>query len=426
MFRLMKKHDSISKRIILLAITIICFCMLLTGGFIIWSFQKSQERIVDSYLSAYIDTLISVTSLDSNGRVVVKDNVSLFNNMPFYWEIFLDGEGIKASNVILPEDIKGMKIIKRDYLFPGNQSVTYKFGMPKQIVDALVSKELNKLMESTAVFLVVLAFVFIVLLAALQILLIVRPLKFIKDEIVDIHEGRKSKLENVYPKEINMLAEEVNKLIGYNISIIERYRTFAANLSHALKTPLTVINNETQKSSGKLAKVVKEKSSDMLELIDRNLNRVNAVGANSAISANIDVIVVVDKVSNSFAKLYEKKVEVIRNVEEAIFQGNESDLYEIVGNIIENACKYSKSRLDITIDDIEGNITITIEDDGSGIAESEINNVLNHGTRLDNTKPGYGIGLAVANDIVALYGGNLSFTKSDNLGGLKAVITLNS
>lgn len=422
MFRLIKKYDSLSKRIVLLAFTTICLCMLLVGSFIVWNFHKSQKRMLDSYLSAYVDTLISVTVLDDSGNIVVSDNVSLFDNMPFYWQILLGEKVLNKSNFSGYTD--NMIIVKKDYIFPGNQKVTYEFGVQKEIADAYIKSEWYKFIGSVAIVFIVIAFSFIAILAILQIVAIIKPLNRIRNEIVDIHEGGKTKIEGSFPKEIEVLAKEINKLIGYNISIIERYRTFAANLSHALKTPLTVINNETQKSSGKLAKIVKERTSDMLELIDRNLTRANVVGVNNTLTSNVDLLLIIEKTAKSFGKLYNKEVKIINDSDESIFQGNESDLYEILGNLIENACKYSKTSLKVTVANIKACIVITIEDDGSGIPENQINNVLNHGTRLDKNKPGHGIGLAVANDIITLYDGNLKFGKSDDLGGLKVVITL--
>lgn len=440
MFHIIKKHDSLAKRVILLAFTTISLSVLVTGSVIVWNFQKSQERNLGTYLTAYIDIFIAATHLDPQKEVTISDSVDVFQKMPFYWQVTTDGRVLRQSALIaepIDPDIfdEGLETLFigeartpitaaiKHVTFPGNKKVSYLFGVQSQTAAAFIKEEQNKFIGSLFLALIFLAFFLIITIAFALVRASTQPLKRITREIVDIHEGKKKSLNDDFPKEIRLLAKEINTLIEYNIAIVERYGTFAANLSHTLKTPLTIMNNESQTSSGKLALTVKNKTADMLQLIDRNLARANAVGANNVLTSNVDVVPLIQKILASFSKLYDKRADLINGQDPVLFKGNEADLYEILGNIIENGCKYSKSFVRVEVTATEGMLMICVEDDGPGIAENERDNVLAYGTRLDQAKPGSGIGLAVALDIIELYQGKLELGHSD-LGGLKLLISL--
>jgi signal transduction histidine kinase len=255
----------------------------------------------------------------------------------------------------------------------------------------------------------------------IQIRLTVAPLKKIRDSLENIRTGESTKLAENFPKEIQQLADEVNTLIAYGSGMVERYRTFASNLAHALKTPLSVLRNEAAREATPLAATVKEKGDVMLALIDRNLARVKAAGTGNLLNARTEAFPVAEKIGRSFGKLYGKEVSVTGE-SSALFRGEEGDFYEILGNIIENACKHAKHQVLVSV--ITGNdLEISVEDDGKGIPQEERTKVLKRGTRLDETVPGTGIGLSITRDLVNLYAGKMTLGDAA-IGGLKVVLTL--
>ena len=215
------------------------------------------------------------------------------------------------------------------------------------------------------------------------------------------------------PKEIQQLSDEINYLLHYMDGIVKRHRRFSGNLAHALKTPLTIIQGDTDST------LIKNQVETMLNIIDRNLSKAQTLGTTNILSIKTPILPVVKRISDGFGKVYQKNISIDGD-KQAVFRGDEVDLYEVLGNLIENACKYGKDRIAITLDPNK----IIIEDDGPGIDEANHEPVKQRGLRLDESIDGSGLGLSIANDIIELYGGSLNLGKS-TLGGLQATLIFN-
>lgn len=244
------------------------------------------------------------------------------------------------------------------------------------------------------------------------------PLHRMARDLKQIETGEKNQLAGNYPQELQGVTKNLNVLIGTERKQQERYRTTMGDLAHSLKTPLAVIAGIMQTLS-----VTKEESIEQLGVVEEQLGRMNqivsyqlqrAVQSNqrSALAKQVPVKPVVEKVLNALAKVYkDKSVSVATQLDsKALFHGDERDLLEVLGNVLDNAFKYGRGEVRISIDsesaEFQG-LEIVIEDNGYGISEQKHEFVLQRGARADTLVQGQGIGLAVVTDIVSSYDGTI-------------------
>ena len=252
-----------------------------------------------------------------------------------------------------------------------------------------------------------------------------RPLLVMQREVRELEQGTRSELSNEYPAELSGLAENLQRFASHEAQQRVRYRQALDNLAHSLKTPLSVLRNalvEVAIDKG----LIKDQIDRMQDTVSRQLARVVVV-APVMLSAQIDVAQAVRKLVRTLEVAFPKVDLLLELHAQPKLRIDEGDLLEILGNIIENACKYSKYSVCISVDQVpaaqanEAGIVITIEDDGPGIPNAMREDVLSRGLRLDTQVAGQGIGLAVAKELVTLYEGRLSISDSE-LGGAKVAL----
>ncbi len=266
---------------------------------------------------------------------------------------------------------------------------------------------------------------------AIQVRVGLRPLRMLQGELGAIRRGEAERIAGRYPSEIAPLAEELNLLIGANRDIVERARTQVGNLAHALKTPLSVIFNEADAAPGPLAEKIGEQAKIMRSQISFYLDRARAAARAGAIGAVTQVAAVNAGLLRTFEKIYgEKGVAFSTDTPEALrFLGERQDLEEMVGNLLDNAGKWAKSAVTLTVAaepaPSRGRrfLLFTIDDDGPGLAPHLREEATRRGRRLDETKPGSGLGLSIVTDLAAAYGGSLKLETSP-AGGLRAELRL--
>ncbi|MCL2716618.1 MAG: sensor histidine kinase [Alphaproteobacteria bacterium] len=258
------------------------------------------------------------------------------------------------------------------------------------------------------------------------------PLKRISEAIANIRSGRAERLDGKFPVEIAPLARETNALIDANREIVERARTHVGNLAHAIKTPLSVIVNEASARSGDpFAAKVMEQAGMMRDQVAHHLERARIAARVSIVATISEVAPIIEALRRTMEKIHRDRGIVIdlRNDASARFRGERQDLEEMVGNLVDNACKWALSRvaIDVVVDApaAEANplLRITVDDDGRGLSESERTQVARRGKRLDESKPGSGLGLSIVVDLAALYGGRLELSSAP-IGGLRAELVL--
>jgi signal transduction histidine kinase len=259
------------------------------------------------------------------------------------------------------------------------------------------------------------------------------PLKRISESLAAIRSGTTERLEGDFPVEIAPLARETNALIDANREIVERARTHVGNLAHALKTPLSVMVNEVaSRGDDPLAAKVREQADLMRDQIARHLERARIAARATVVAAVTDVAPVVTALARSMEKIHhDRGVAIDVDVpERARFRGERQDLEEMVGNLVDNACKWAQSRVAIEVlsDGPDPampreTVRIVVDDDGVGLTHSEREQVARRGQRLDETKPGSGLGLSIVVELASLYGGELKLATAP-IGGLRAELML--
>jgi signal transduction histidine kinase len=271
----------------------------------------------------------------------------------------------------------------------------------------------------------------LLLTTALQVQFGLAPLKRISQQLAAIRSGRAERLEGDFPIEIAPLAREANALLDANREIVERARTHVGNLAHALKTPLSVVMNEAAaRADDPLAQKVREQADVMRDQITRHLERARMAARLTVVGTVTDVAPVVHAIARTMEKTNRDKDLRLRvdMPEGAQFRGEQQDVEEMVGNLVDNACKWAQSRVAIEVlkertDDGRDVIRIIVDDDGPGLTPAEREQVARRGRRLDESKPGSGLGLSIVVELAALYGGSFTLGTAP-LGGLRAELVL--
>jgi signal transduction histidine kinase len=272
----------------------------------------------------------------------------------------------------------------------------------------------------------------LVLTTALQVRFGLSPLKRISQSLAAIRSGRAERLEGEFPVEIASLARETNALIEANREIVERARTHVGNLAHALKTPLSVIVNEAAaRGNDPLAQKVLEQADIMRDQVGRQLERARLAARSTVVGTLIDVPPVVTALARTMEKLHrERDIAIAVEVpEHARFRGEQQDLEEMVGNLVDNACKWAQSRVAIEVaadsppGDGKSKVRVIVDDDGPGLSPAEREKVALRGQRLDESKPGSGLGLSIVIELAGLYNGVLTLGTAP-IGGLRAELAL--
>jgi signal transduction histidine kinase len=267
-----------------------------------------------------------------------------------------------------------------------------------------------------------LASLYIVLLGAsiLQILFGLKPLEAVRRALEGIRGGKTQRLKGLFPQEVQPLVQEVNSLLDARDDQLKRTRNRAGNMAHGLKTPLTVLDAvardlDAEGRSG-AAKDIRLAAGDMRGIIERELARARSSSGHGAVQTPL--LPVLQRVRDTLVKGKDKTLDWHIDVaSSATIPIEKNDLYELAGNLLENAQKFAASKIYVGY----GRGVLTVEDDGPGVPDDKVSLILERGARLDEQKPGSGLGLAIVQDMVDSYGGRLSLSRSRH-GGLKVTV----
>jgi len=259
-----------------------------------------------------------------------------------------------------------------------------------------------------------------------QVRLGLRPLFALGRGIADVREGRAVSVEGDFPPEISPLATELNSLIAHNKKIVDRAQTHVGNLAHALKTPIAVLRNEAEAAKTTDSAIVSKQTDTMAAQVDHHLRRARAAARGQAIGVRAEMDPILDGLVRTLPRIYRDKDLTIDRTGETglIFRGHPRDLEDMIGNLMDNAAKWTSSRIDVDVFTLEDGVcTVIIADDGPGLTAEEIEEAMKRGARLDEATPGSGLGLSIVKDLADAYKGSLNFSRSDS-GGLKAILRL--
>ena len=417
-------------------------------------FREASERGFDSLLSANLFNLIATIGASPEGDLVgipdLGDTRYTTLNSGWYWAVEPAGAGLKgeARSMSLLSPIASPSVaevpfdlsFKRRYVVTGPVGETLAIlesevvlGRLDQVARFRVTGNLDDLETEISAFnrqlyLYLLLFgVGMIAINAAAILLGLRPLGRVRAALAKVREGTAQRLDGAFPAEIAPLANETNALIENNRRILERSRTQVGNLAHSLKTPLAVLINEGHAIGGPKGKLIDEQTTAMRQQLEHYLQRARIAAQRESVVFRTPVAPVLQRMVRVMAKLNpDIDVSLQTPSAEVIFAGEREDLEEIAGNLLENAVKWGRKRVRVTLDGVpggDGGVVLSIEDDGPGIPEDKAREALKRGRRLDETKPGTGLGLAIVSDLIGEYDGSLILERSE-LGGLKAVVRL--
>lgn len=252
-----------------------------------------------------------------------------------------------------------------------------------------------------------------------------QPLQAVAEDLQAIETGKQQRLAQNYPAELNQLTTNINTLLDHEQSRRERYKNSLADLAHSLKTPIAVLQGELENSQigDDFRKTAQEQLNRVTSLVDHQLQRAATTGKSSLLTY-INIANIIDKLIGSLNKVYQQKgIDCLFDTEILSLHADESDMYELFGNLLENAYKYGHQQVEISSRSTPKEIIITVADDGDGIPPHAAEMILQRGKRIDSQVEGQGIGLAVASDIIAAYSGQIEI-KNSPLGGACFIVTL--
>ena len=249
------------------------------------------------------------------------------------------------------------------------------------------------------------------------------PLRKVGVELNLIESGEQEKIEEHYPQEIERLTQNINQLLQQERHQKKRYRDALGDLAHSLKTPLAVLQSSLNTNSAS-DDSLQEQITRMNTIVEYQLQRAATAGS-FGIGKSVNVKSVVERITGSLNKVYrDKAVEVNVTIDDSLtFKGDEGDLMEMLGNLLDNAFKWTTHRIDIIARQKNNKLSIRIMDDGPGINPEEVDELMQRGVRADQTIAGHGIGLSIVRNIIEAYQGSLTIEKSP-LNGAEIVITL--
>src|SRR5256886_7267765 len=448
------RANSLALRLFPSATAVTVVILLITGVVLSSLYRDGVERSFDRRLDVYLKTLVADVSAPEEAEKFPQTLGEPLFDLPlsgWYWQAtrlnaakpevkssrsLWDGglphledlnvatgpDGARKRYVTGPEDQR-LRLVERTVdLGEEGRYLVAGAGDAQEIEDEAQSFD-----RALAVTFVLLAVV-LLLTTMFQVRFGLAPLKRISQSLAAIRAGTAERLEGLFPEEIAPLARETNALIDANREIVERARTHVGNLAHALKTPLSVIVNEAR-GDDPLAAKVREQAAVMRDQVQHHLERARIAARATVVGTVTEVAPVVTALARSMEKIHrDRGIAIdIAAPRETRFRGEKQDLEEMVGNLVDNACKWAQSRVAVEVlaerEKAGSTLRVVVDDDGPGLTASERERVAHRGNRLDETKPGSGLGLSIVVDLAALYGGALTLGTAP-IGGLRAELVL--
>lgn len=448
--------SSLTARLLLSAGAWSVLVLVLTGLLLSSLFRSAVERAFDDRLDVFVKGLIAELNVADDGSLAMsRDLPEPRFNFPlsgWYWEISVAGEGnalplsspslldqrldlsaIKGVNsltttadYVVGPDGENLRVLVRQIRFSAREApLMFTVAGNAGEIDT-AARDFN---ETLFLSLSILGFGLLAS-AFFQVRYGLSPVRALRRSVAEIRAGRQKRLTGDYPTEISPLAEEVNLLLDTNEEVIERARTHVGNLAHALKTPLSVLRNEAGGQDSALARKVDEQVYIMREQVDRHLERARIAARANVLGASTDVAPVLSGILRALEKINKDKDIATRVVcpPSARFRGEKQDLEEMAGNLLDNAFKWAREKITVEVTvlpmgDGTAVLSILIEDDGPGLNEDERLAAIKRGRRLDESKPGSGLGLSIVSDIASMYKGSFDLGDAD-LGGLRTQLRL--
>ena len=432
---------SIQRRLSLGLISVLLIAGLVVGQVSLWLFENGLQRYLESGLQNESENLLLALSRGPQGLQLDERRLSPAYHRPFsghyfsiqfgdihwrsrsLWDAQLPRPSHPGLDSKLQEGPEGqmLLVLRSDY---------QRFG---HAVSISVAQDYTPIRESfmqvqrIGLAIGVFALIVILLLQRLTVNRALRPLETARKQIAQLQTGQRSKLDAQVPLELEPLVTQINHLLAHTEDNLKRSRNALGNLGHALKTPLAVLISLAKDSRldayPQIQKTLRDQLEQMQQRMSRELNRARLAG-DALPGAQFDVDAEMPGLMATLGMIHGGHLELRLNTSPGLHMPwDREDMLELLGNLLDNACKWADSQVELNIRQTAGGYEIEVQDDGPGIPETERDQVISRGTRLDEQTSGHGLGLGIVRDIVDVWGGEMQL-ETGALGGLSVMIRL--
>lgn len=444
---------SLAGRLLVSAIVWSSVALIVGGVVLSFAFRSYVLSDVDKRLEILLDTLVGISEVAPSGEFRFNQPLADQRFMTPYsgwywqvseasmepersrslWDFALNSDHEQRSfalrySIANGPDGQVLRLAEHDIILPEADRVFhYQVATDMAEVQAAIGRFNWLLFSALALILAT-----VTLALVLQVSYGLRPLRQIRRDLADVRAGRSARLkggdESRMPEDLMPIVDEINGLIDQNDKLLQRARTHVGNLAHALKTPLSIIQNAVDGGEDDESRLIARQTKDIRVHVDHHLKRARIAGGGTG--PGLPVAERLEKLVRAVRVIAgDKKIETQVNCPPDIsFDGEKEDFDELVGNIVDNAAKWAVSAVSLDVVRLDEGLRrpmleIRIEDDGPGVPADEREALFDRGTRLDEQVPGTGLGLAIVRDIADMYGGNVELSTA-GLGGLAVIIML--
>lgn len=437
---------SLQRRLHFSLATSLILLMAIMGSILFALASQLTEQFVLTRLQHDGDSLLSAITFDAQNEIqIASERLSAIYDRPLsghYYQILTNNKTTLASRSLWDTRLQVEALAAGEVSHwlsagPGDQQLliwSAGFIKQQQLLTLVVAEDISPLRHTLTIYsagLIGLTFVFLIMLLTIQRYIVrrsFRPLYKLSDELAQLESGEIDQLTVQVPDEVRPLVIEVNRLLSLMGQRLQRSRSALGNLAHALKTPLNLLtqlaDSEEAQTPTELKQELKQYSAQLSQLIDHELKRARLAGSGGTAQC-FEAANELPPLIELLKRIYnDKSINIEASYPEtAIAQLDRNDMMELLGNLLDNASKWAKHKITCRIEAGEI-ITITVEDDGPGVSKEQMEKLTQRGSRIDESQPGHGLGLAIVNEIVELYHGSLQLDRSEKLGGLRVIVQL--
>lgn len=437
---------SLTLRIIILSGFWIILALVLTAMLLLYYYRDHIAKHYDAHVFMHLEEMVAASHLTDDGEL----RLSAYPSDPrydilysgWYWEIRYHGKVLRRSHSLGGEtlDLGHLQVMEgtriHEIVGPREEPLRIQTleipggpaGERLMLVATApmlgIKDDVIDIAEHMLISFMLLAAV-LILAVVLQVRLALRPLTAVSKGIAAIRDGKAEKLRGEYPREVEPLVNELNNLLEHSMVLLKRARNQLGDLAHSIKNPLTVINNEANAMPAEQKQLILKQTGDIASSVDHYLSRARVFGTENVLGARSQVKSIVEDLTFVMKRIHgDRNLEFdLSGLGHCSFRGESQDLEEMVGNLLDNASKWASKRVIVTCKFRSQRVRLAVEDDGPGISELKTEMVLTRGNKLDESVAGQGRGLGIVRDIVELYGGSLTLSRS-GYGGLCAELDL--
>jgi len=429
--------------------------MLVVGGLLLSHlFREPLEQSFEQRLGFLLESLVAAVDLDAAGKAAERQELGeprfLRQYSGWYWQVGRIDTGAVLIRSRSMWDFQVTMPGPGDPVPPASYRIDGPLGQKLQVMERritedgapgsylfLVAADRSDLVETIDAFNITLLWSLGVLGAGLLLAVFLQvkfgllPLQRIRAALQDVREGRAARLAGEFPNEIRPLADELNGLLDHTAEVLARARAHVGNLAHALKTPLAVLTNEGGHPTEETPAVLRQQTALIRRHVDHHLARARAIGQAPLLRGQVPLLPVLKSLARTLERIHDGYgIGILVSADETLaFRGEQNDLEEMLGNLLDNACKFARATVKLRAESVSPpgagglQIRVIVDDDGPGIPAHLRPEMFDRGRRLDETKPGSGLGLSIVRDIATLYGGSVVLGDVPD-GGLRVVLAL--